>query len=892
MGYFRRDLYSFVRARLFCYNTYMKNRLIIFLLLLPLSISTRPLLATESSSVGDLVSEIQESLRTSNLEEYLMNFSPEIREKEGEKIRYLFDRFKIENVTLFRTRKSPLNHDESTIYVQALFQNPYSVVIETWKMLLQEENGRWQIREKSISGEVKELYKVMIPSDNIERVRRIEIDHVDIKLTFENALLLYDNIPGFETALIVLGDGFLHFDPSNREEKHQLEMIFNKRVLEDKLSYAYLRFSDFFFSTNIKIVRYSRPQKLNITQEERNKASSLFSKHYPRSFTIENSLNGELLSFLPKGKETVFEFEGSRIGTYTYIYSPFAEEEVNLFQWEDEKIISLYSPQDDEKERKIFFSFDRMFDITNYEIDIAFEPKDAYLSGKARIYISSGVGSLDGIKLKFNPALEILRINDKEKHALFYTQDRLRKYVYIYFIQPLTKGEESAIEVFYRGKLIPPRQTTDVVAGPQVIDETFINTPIRYESYLYTQSAYWYPSPPGDDYFQARLKIICPPEYTCVANGEKIEEYVLNGIERVEEIEKMGNSVYVFETKRPIKYISFIVGKFKKVEEKHSGLPLRFFRSSFLRIQKRDLLEEAKKIIRFYESKFGSYPYEKLTIVYRIWPRSGGHSPASFIVLNELPVTRNTRRFLNRQSPVDFSRWKEYFLAHEIAHQWWGQGMTWKSYHDQWLSEGLAQFSSILYLREKHGDKVIAPILKQLSSWSERKSDWGAITMGSRISYFDYEAFQSIIYNKTSLVLNLLWDLLGDELFFEGLTTFFSEHKYDVASTNDFIRTFNQISGQDLSLFFEGWLKSHTLPEVKVMHSYKKEGGRYILELTIRQIKDIFVFPLWVEWSHNGGKITEKIIIDDKNEKFNFELGDKPRKIKVNPRKAVPGRFH
>lgn len=870
----------------------MKNRLIIFFLLLVLTTFPRSLQTTDIPGIGDFVSGIQESLRTNDIEGYLRNFSLDIREEEGEKIRYLFDQYEAENVNLFRTRKGRDEGDLSTVYIQALFQNTYSVVIETWKLLLRQDNGRWQIKEKSITGDVKELYKVTIPSEKIERARRIEIEHVDLKLSFENALLFYDSIPGFETALLVMGDGFLRFNPSDPEEKHQLELIYNKRILEDKLKYAYLRFSDFFFNNKIKIVRETDNQRFRVSEEEQAEARSLFLKHYQRSFTIENSLNGELLSFLPQGREAVFEFEGNRIGTYSYIFSPFSEEEVNLFQWEDEKIICMYSPQEDSKKRRMLLSFGRMSDIKNYQVDIAYEPKDSYLSGKAKIQLRSEVASLDGIKLKFNPALEILRIYDDEKRELFYTQDRFRKYMYVYFIQPPKKGEEVSIEVFYRGKLIPPRQTSDVIAGPKVIDDLFINSPIRYESHLYTQSAYWYPSPPDDDYFQARMKIICPPDYTCVANGEMIDQYTLNGMERVEEIEKMGNSVYVFETKHPIKYMSFIIGKLKKIEEESSPLPFHFYRSSFLRNQKKDLLDEAKKIIQFYESKFGPYPYEKLAIIHRVWPRSGGHSPASFIVLNEVPTTRGPRRYLNRNSPVDFSRWKEYFLAHEIAHQWWGQGLSWKSYHDQWLSEGLAQFSSLLYLTEKHGDKVLSSILKQLSSWTEKKSNWGAITLGSRISYLDYDAFQSIVYNKASLVLNLLKDFLGEELFFEGLKSFFSEHVYSAASTSDFIRVFNQISGKNLKLFFDGWLKSHSLPEVKAEHSYKKDGDRYILELTIRQQKNIFVFPLRVDWSHNGEKVTKKLIIDDKMKQFRFELGDRPRKIKVNPRKAVPGRFH
>jgi len=214
------------------------------------------------------------------------------------------------------------------------------------------------------------------------------------------------------------------------------------------------------------------------------------------------------------------------------------------------------------------------------------------------------------------------------------------------------------------------------------------------------------------------------------------------------------------------------------------------------------------------------------------------------------------------------------------------------SYHDQWLSEGLAQFSSILYLSEKYGDKVFSYILKKLTRWTEKKSEWGAITMGSRLSYFDFDAYQSIIYNKTSVVLNMLKDFIGEESFFEGLRKFFADHKYGAASTNDFIRAFNEISDYDLRPFFVAWFDSHTLPWVRVSHSVKKRGEKYLLELTIHQERGLFVFPLWVQWNLNGKKMTEKLLIDKKTNKFDFELEGKPRKIKVNMNEGVPGKFY
>ncbi|NIM59776.1 MAG: hypothetical protein GTO16_12685 [Candidatus Aminicenantes bacterium] len=735
------------------------------------------------------------------------------------------------------------------------------------------------------------MYKINIPSERAERVKSIEIEHTDIKLSFRDAIVFYDNVPGLETGLLILGKGHLHFSPSDSGEKHQLGLIYKKSFLEDELTYTYLRFSDYFFRKNIRIVKNSEVKDFEASILEINKAHSLFSKYYSRSFTIENSLNKELLTTLPQGDEVVFNFGGKKLGDLTYIYSPFTPEEINLYRWKDDKIINLYSPRRVGKDKRIFITFVEMFEVKSYNIEIDFKPQQFYISGKAKVEIESRVDSLERIMLKLNPKLDILRIYDEEKRALIYSQDRLRGSLYVYFIHPPPENKPYSIEIYYRGKLVPPSQVSDVIAGPQ-FGKNLSQVAPKSETYLYSRSAFWYPSPPGDDYFKARFRIIIPPEFQCISNGELIEKSRLNDVERVEEIEKTGSSVYIFETKYPIKYLSFVVGRFTEVEEDLESLPLKHFYSSGIRFQRRGLLEEAKNIIEFYESKFGPYPYEKLNVVRRIWIASGGHSPASFIVINELPRAQKGVLYPKAGSPVDLSRWREYFIAHEIAHQWWGQAVTWKSYHDQWLSEGLAQFSATLYLIARRGDGVFSSILKKFSQWTEKKSIWGPISLGSRLNYHGTEVFQTIIYNKASLVLNMLKDLLGEEAFFKGLQEFFSRHKYGAAGTKDFIKTIEEVSGKDLAAFFKNWFDSYTLPEVKATHSVLKREGGYSLKLRITQPKELFVFPLWVEWNENGNKVKKRLIIDEESEKFDFELKSKPRKIKINPNKAVPGRFY
>ncbi|MEA2005350.1 MAG: M1 family aminopeptidase [Acidobacteriota bacterium] len=868
----------------------MERRFFSLAFLLIFLICISPLYSESQQSINELITKLQTALERKDIPAYLNTFSPELRLDEKESLESHLRDFEADSISVFPSFESIEEEDETTVFLRVLFQNSYSVFIELWKLSLFKENGRWLIKDKEVKGNVKSLYRLKIPSDRVEVVKRIEIKHVDIQMVFKNAICFFDNIPKTETALLVIGEGRLYYSPSLENEKHQLGLFFKKTFLDDRLKYAYLRFSNSFFEKNIKIVREDKKQYA-VTKADINKAYSLFMKHYPRSFTVENSLNRELLSVLPQGDEAVFEFESRKTGVFTYVYSPFAREEVNLFHWEGEKIINIYSPQIDKETKRFFISFGQMYDVEDYQIDINFAPKDSYLSGRAKIIVKSEINSLNELKFRLHPDLEILRINDEENRKLFYSRDKLRKILYIYLLHSVTKGQSASIEIFYRGKIIPPDITTDVLHMPQMRETNSFISP-KYDTYLFSQSSYWYPAPPDDDYFKARLKIIVPSEYNCISNGVLIEQSWLRSLDKVEDFDKLGNSVCVFETKVPVKYLSFIVGKFDAVEEDFGSIPFARYKPSKVILHWKNLLKDAKDIFDFYVNLFGPYPFEKLTIVHRLWPASGGHSPASFIVLNELPRIPGGGHLVKAKSPVDLPPWKEHFLAHEIAHQWWGQGLAWKTYHDQWISEGLAQYSAVLFLKKRYGERVFSQILKKFSEWTEKKSDKGQITMGSRISYVDFEAYQAIVYNKTSLILNMLKDYLGEEVFFDGLKEFFSRYKYKAADTNAFFRTFNDVSGKELKPFFDMWFNSYHLPDVKVSYSIQKREDGYFLEFKITQSEELFVFPLEIEWKEGGKKVLKTVTIDKKMNEFGFLLEDKPKKIKVNPRRAIPGKFN
>ena len=886
---------SHVRA-LSCYNGTMRRRWrgpIVLALFIFFVGGWQGVIAADG--IDDLFIRLKKSFETKNQAAYLNDFAPALRPKQNSMVSSFMDTWQMDKATFHRATRGTENDPNPSLYYQVLYENEYSAMLETWHVVLENADGRWRIQTKEVTGNINNLYKVRVPSGKPEHASRVEIRHNDIQITFTEAWVFHDNIPNLETALVVLGKGRLYFSPSDPVEKHQLELAYKKKFLEDRLEYVYLRFSSSFFENNIRIVDAPEESPGAVSESENIRAYSLFTKHYAKSFTIENSLTGELLSFLPQGNQVVFEIGAERLGELTYINSPFSEEEIHLISQEKGRIINLYSPvQEEGAGKQMFISFGQKFDIQSYQLDIDFKPDDLYLSAKARVEILPLLDAVDNLKFNFNPSLSILRIYDQAGRELFYTVDRLRKYLYVYLLQPAEKGKPFAIEVYYRGELEPPVQTTDIVPGGQYNDTISLIQP-AYESYLYSQSAYWYPAPADNDYFQARLRFSIPPDFLCISNGVLTEQGKLDEVRRVSSLDKIGNSLYTFETKYPVKYLSFIVGKLSKITNGNgdkTAIPIQAFISEDIRTQRKSLLDESRTLIKNYENWFGPYPYEKLSVVQRLWPTSGGHSPASFVVLNELRRTQGTPAYLvNADSPVDLSRWKEYYIAHEIAHQWWGQAVTGAEYHDQWVSEGLAQFAAVYYLKTKLGDRVFLNILKKFSQWTNKKSVFGPITLGSRLSYLDFKAFQAIVYNKTAIALNMLRELLGDDLFFKGLRRFYETFRYGEARTAGFISVMESVSGKNLQPFFKGWFQSHVLPEVYTAHVLQKADDGYVLKFRVNQTKDVFIFPLWLEWQENKKVVKQMVVIDEKTKEFEFRMAVKPAEIKINPDKLVPGKF-
>ena len=218
------------------------------------------------------------------------------------------------------------------------------------------------------------------------------------------------------------------------------------------------------------------------------------------------------------------------------------------------------------------------------------------------------------------------------------------------------------------------------------------------------------------------------------------------------------------------------------------------------------------------------------------------------------------------------------YIIHELAHQWWGGKISWKSYKDVWITEGLSHFSVLYYLRHHLPEKQYNRIIKKLKRWVFRYGGTGPIVYGTRIYLLEenYDAFQSVIYDKSALVFLMLLDILGEDNFLNRLQSVLDRYAYRGITSMQFIRQF--CGGEEtLTKFFKSWIYSRKLPYIRFNTHINPGNNGY--EISVKQNNGEFVFPLLAAVITEKGTIYKRLIIKEKKQTFSFSSGEKIKSI-------------
>jgi predicted metalloprotease with PDZ domain len=269
----------------------------------------------------------------------------------------------------------------------------------------------------------------------------------------------------------------------------------------------------------------------------------------------------------------------------------------------------------------------------------------------------------------------------------------------------------------------------------------------------------------------------------------------------------------------------------------------------------REVAERSAEIALFYQSIIGDSPYSSFTVALVESDLPGGHSPGYFAMLNQ-PLPSSP--LVWRNDPAAFGNYPDFFIAHELAHQWWGQAVGWRNYHEQWLSEGFAQYFAALFAQHQKGDEVFASMLRQLRKWSLDTSEQGPVSLGYRLGHIRGESrvFRALVYNKGAAVLHMLRRMIGDDEFFRGLRRFYRDSRFRKVGTDDLQAAMERESGKPLDRFFQQWIYGATIPRVKV--AYRLDGSEVVLR--IEQIGEVFDLPVTVSLQYADRKPVEVLV--------------------------------
>ena len=448
----------------------------------------------------------------------------------------------------------------------------------------------------------------------------------------------------------------------------------------------------------------------------------------------------------------------------------------------------------------------------------------------------------------------------------------------------LTPGTELSLSVLYSGRIAPQVFDREAIqAGGEAPEPIFV--PIE-QRWLFSNRSYWYPQPTVTDYATARLRITVPSDYDVVATGSPVPvaQAPSTGAppDAATDAAKRRKS-FLFDAAEPSRYLALLISRLDPITSSrmvtgNQDVALYVESSPRQDGRVRGLGDKATAVFTFYASLVGDAPYPSFTLAAIESDRPGGHSPPYFALLNQVVVGAP---FSWRNDPVSFENYPTFFLAHELAHQWWGHAVGWKNYHEQWISEGFAQYFAALYAEKDLDASVMANVLKQMRRTAIAESDQGPVYLGYRLGHIraDERVFRSIIYNKAAMVLHMLRRLVGDEAFFNGVRTFYRDWKFKKAGTEDFRAAMEKASGRNLNRFFETWIYGTEIPTLK-FSSHTSAGAALI---RFEQRGEPVDVPVTVTVEYQSGAAQQVVVaLADKVTERTIPLSGAVRSITAN----------
>ncbi len=552
----------------------------------------------------------------------------------------------------------------------------------------------------------------------------------------------------------------------------------------------------------------------------------------------------------------------------------------------------------------------RLFATRRYNIETVIG-KNNHLFSRATITYEPLVPGERVMKFGLLPTLRVTRVSGEKGQDLHFIQENRKEDGSFYAVldEAPAMGQVHSITVEYGGDKV----LSDAGSG----------------SYYIGARESWYPNLNGfgeKALYDLTFKV--PPANVLISVGKLEGQHT-----------EAGFAVTHWVTPVPIAVAGFNYGQYKKIDfpdtithYEISGyylpdLPdnLRRFENSALGgmapgAMTKYALDQARAQMQVCTLYFGKGPYENIYITEQ--PNfSFGQSWPNLVYLPISAYIDSTQRWmLFGHIDSKFTGFVQEVTPHEVAHQWFGHGVSWASYHDQWLSEGFAEFAAALFLQQAVGPKWQKDYVEfwerqrvrilDKNNFGVSPNDAGPVWLGLRlISPRSGQAYQGVTYSKGAYVLAMLRSLMyadmgsagnPDQAFIDMMHDFMERHREIPASTESFKAVAEKHMTKKMDLqqngrldwFFREWVWGTQVPRYNFKYDVQPaEGGKFKVhaEITQSEVDDNFAMfvPVFADFGQGMVRLTQVGIAGNSTRSYNFVLDRQPKKVALNAYKEI-----
>ncbi|MBI3414327.1 MAG: HEAT repeat domain-containing protein [Verrucomicrobia bacterium] len=507
---------------------------------------------------------------------------------------------------------------------------------------------------------------------------------------------------------------------------------------------------------------------------------------------------------------------------------------------------------------------DRKVDILHLALDVTPDFKQRTIAGKATLTFKPIAQPLDQLTLDAID-LTVESVTVTEKILNYQATD---KKIVVTFAAPIPADQEARVTVTYRAQ---PAQglyfrTPEMGYKPEDMHFFTQGEPI--------EGPHWYPCYDApNEKFTSEITCRVPEGMVVLSNGKLVSDTkdATTGLVVVRWLQDKPHVNYL---------VSLLAGYFKKVEDKYRDIPLAFYTPASQIEQAASSFRDTKDAMAFFEQEIGvPYPWAKYFQVCVNDFVAGGMENTSITTLTDGTL------FTDATENIRDSRG---LVAHELAHQWFGDLVTCKDWSHTWLNEGFATYYDALHEGHKNGhDAMLYHLYQNARGFIDRPAADDSKPIVSRRFDSPMDQFSYLAYPKGGWVLHMLRNQLGEELYRRCIKTYLERHQFQNVVTEDLNAVIEELSGRSFDQFFDQWVYHAHHPELEVNYSW--DDKTKLAKVSIRQTQKLsddivlFNFPLDLRFKSKTETANRQIVVKEKEEDFYFPLAAAPEIVRLDP---------